>query len=159
MIEKIISGGQIGADIAALRAAKKCGIETGGWLPKFCTTKDGLRPEYLTDFSMLEHSSSGYKPRTFANVRDSDATMRFAHYFGSAGERCTLKAIEKYKKPVLDVFLVKYDRMWTSTITASEAANWLDKYSIKVLNVAGNADRSIEFFVEDFIMRVLNGSR
>jgi hypothetical protein len=33
MIGKVISGGQTGVDQAALRAAKACGIPTGGWAP------------------------------------------------------------------------------------------------------------------------------
>ena len=34
MLEKIISGGQTGADQAALDAAIKLGIPHGGWIPK-----------------------------------------------------------------------------------------------------------------------------
>ena len=34
MLEKIISGGQTGADQAAWRAAKAFGVPTGGWMPK-----------------------------------------------------------------------------------------------------------------------------
>ena len=32
MLERVISGGQTGADQAGLRAARACGIPTGGWL-------------------------------------------------------------------------------------------------------------------------------
>ncbi len=34
MIERILTGGQTGADQAALRAARAAGIATGGWAPK-----------------------------------------------------------------------------------------------------------------------------
>jgi Circularly permutated YpsA SLOG family len=34
MLERVISGGQTGADQAALRAARACGIPTGGWAPR-----------------------------------------------------------------------------------------------------------------------------
>ncbi|HJT77421.1 MAG TPA: putative molybdenum carrier protein, partial [Gemmataceae bacterium] len=34
MLERVISGGQTGADQAGLAAAKACGIPTGGWMPK-----------------------------------------------------------------------------------------------------------------------------
>jgi Circularly permutated YpsA SLOG family len=33
MLEKIISGGQTGADQAAWRVAKAYGVTTGGWMP------------------------------------------------------------------------------------------------------------------------------
>jgi Circularly permutated YpsA SLOG family len=34
MIERVIGGGQIGTDQAALREARACGIPTGGWAPR-----------------------------------------------------------------------------------------------------------------------------
>jgi hypothetical protein len=33
MLEKILSGGQTGADQAAWRAARSFGLPTGGWMP------------------------------------------------------------------------------------------------------------------------------
>jgi len=41
MIEKIISGGQTGADRAALDVALKFGIPHGGWIPKGRKTEKG----------------------------------------------------------------------------------------------------------------------
>jgi Circularly permutated YpsA SLOG family len=41
---KIISGGQTGADQAGWRAAKACGLETGGWMPKGWKTELGCSP-------------------------------------------------------------------------------------------------------------------
>jgi hypothetical protein len=34
MLERVISGGQTGADQGGLRAARACGIPTGGWAPR-----------------------------------------------------------------------------------------------------------------------------
>ena len=45
MIEKIISGGQTGADQAALDAAIKLGIPHGGWMPIGRMTEDGPLPD------------------------------------------------------------------------------------------------------------------
>ena len=45
MIEKIISGGQTGADRAALDVAIKLGIPHGGWIPKGRKTEDGTLPQ------------------------------------------------------------------------------------------------------------------
>jgi predicted Rossmann-fold nucleotide-binding protein len=45
MIEKIISGGQTGADRAALDVAIKLGIPYGGWIPKGRITEEGSLPE------------------------------------------------------------------------------------------------------------------
>ena len=46
MIDRVISGGQTGADQAGWRAAKASGIPTGGWMPKGFLTEDGPRPEF-----------------------------------------------------------------------------------------------------------------
>jgi len=45
MIEKIISGGQTGADRAALDVAIKACIPHGGWVPKGRITEEGALPE------------------------------------------------------------------------------------------------------------------
>ena len=45
MIKKIISGGQTGADRAALDVALKLDIPYGGWIPKGRITEEGPLPE------------------------------------------------------------------------------------------------------------------
>ena len=45
MIKKVISGGQTGADQAALDIAIKLDIPHGGWIPKGRLTEDGPLPE------------------------------------------------------------------------------------------------------------------
>jgi hypothetical protein len=48
MLKKIISGGQTGADQAALDVAIKLGISHGGWIPKGRITEKGTLPhKYL----------------------------------------------------------------------------------------------------------------
>ena len=76
MLDKIISGGQTGADQVALRAARAPGVPTGGWAPKGWLTEDGPAP-WLADFGLAECPEPGYSARTLANVRDSDVTLRF----------------------------------------------------------------------------------
>jgi hypothetical protein len=46
MITKIISGGQTGADRAALDAAIECGVPHGGWIPKGRRTENGQLPDH-----------------------------------------------------------------------------------------------------------------
>ena len=63
MIKKIISGGQTGADLAALDTAIKLRIPHGGWIPKDRITEEGPLPDkyqlvitlfYLQEFSYQE---------------------------------------------------------------------------------------------------------
>lgn len=151
MIEKIISGGQTGADIAGLRAAKRLGIPTGGWMPKNCMTLAGPKPDWAYEFNMDVHPG-GYKDRTWENVQDSDGTIRFAAVFESPGERCTMNAIKALGKPWLDVNVVHNG-------AGADIPSWLDHYNIRILNIAGNSERTwlgIEAWVEEFLVRVLS---
>lgn len=86
LLTKIISGGQTGADMGALKVAKELGLETGGTMPKSFIAHDGEHPEFATLYNIKEHASPKYPPRTACNVRDSDATVRFASNFDSPGE-------------------------------------------------------------------------
>ena len=69
LIAKVISGGQTGADRAALDWACENGVPHGGWCPKGRMAADGpLAPHY----QLCETDSAGYRQRTKLNVRDSD---------------------------------------------------------------------------------------
>lgn len=152
MLEKICSGGQTGADIAGLKAAKAVGLITGGWLPKGCRTLEGSRPEYLIEYNMQEHASSAYPPRTEANVEMADATIRFASNFKSAGEKCTLRAIKWFKKQYLDIDI-------NNPLSTDIVAEWIRDEKFKVLNIAGNSEETspgIGVFVENYLKEVFS---
>ena len=93
------SGFQTGVDQAAVFTAKEFGLRTGGCMPKGFITLEGDRPEFAQLYGAVEHKSRGYPPRTFDNVKNTDATVRIAQNFLTAGEKCTLRAIEQYNKP------------------------------------------------------------
>jgi len=76
MIQKIISGGQTGADRAALDFAIKRGIPHGGWIPKGRKTEDGTLPE---KYHLLEMPTGSYSKRTEKNILDSDGTLIVSH--------------------------------------------------------------------------------
>jgi hypothetical protein len=147
---KVISGGQTGADRAGLAAAKACGLQTGGWMPNGFKALDGSRAEFAELYGILETPSSAYPPRTALNVRNSDATIRFAKNFQTRGELLTLKLINQYRKPHLDVDVSK-------PIAAEVVRRWLEDRNVRVLNVAGNAEehcRGIEDFVFEYLKEV-----
>src|SRR4051812_38794183 len=56
----VISGGQTGADIGALRAAKALGIATGGYAPLGWRTETGERPSLGIDYGLVESDSADY---------------------------------------------------------------------------------------------------
>ena len=109
----VISGGQDGADIAGVRAAKKCGLVTGGCLPPNGMTKSGIMPLQTVELYNFHYFKSStqltpsqcYTLRTEQNVKNSDGTIRLAYNFDSLGEMATLKWIKKHKKPYLDRYI------------------------------------------------------
>ncbi len=139
-------------DQAALRAARAVGIATGGWAPRGWMTLDGPAP-WLADYGLVEHPRPGYPPRTEANVRDSDATLRVAANFLSPGEKLTIAMVDRHKKPHADIILVA-DRIhggYRVTGTVMDGARhecgwpfvliaWIRRY--RVINVAGNSERT-----------------
>lgn len=94
----IISGGQTGVDIAALRAAKSCGLQTGGWMPKGWLTEDGPRPEYAGLYNMAECPDVGYPARTRRNVQAADFTIWYGPE-GSRGWKATKAANGSVSRP------------------------------------------------------------
>lgn len=75
-IEKIISGGQTGADQGGLLAAKELGIKTGGYIVRAYMTENGPAP-WLAEYGLIELPDYNYPARTRKNVQESDATALF----------------------------------------------------------------------------------
>jgi len=129
MIQKIISGGQTGADRAGIDAAIESGVRYGGWLPKGRAAEDGPVPETYSDFH--EMSSGSYPERTRQNVLDSDGTVIFGYGRLTTGSALTLKLARQYGKPYMHIDLEKAED------PVPGIQNWIKKHEIKVLNVAG----------------------
>ena len=86
MIKKIFSGGQTGADIAALDAAIGWHIPHGGWIPKGRKTEDGrLQNKYQLD----EMPTESYPARIRKNILDSDGTLIISHGPLTGGSKYT----------------------------------------------------------------------
>jgi len=74
-IPKIVSGGQTGADRAALDWALEHNVPSAGWCPKGRKAEDGpIDPKY----PLKEMPSAAYLQRTEWNVRDSDVSVLFS---------------------------------------------------------------------------------
>lgn len=71
---EIISGGQTGADRAALDFAIHHGLPHSGWCPLGRLAEDGIIP---ARYALSETSLPDYRQRTEWNVRDSDFTLIF----------------------------------------------------------------------------------
>ncbi len=103
-IIRVVSGGQTGADRAALDAAIACGVPHGGWCPKGRLAEDGPIPE---QYNLQERDSKSYSERTKANVQDTDLTLIFSHGPLSGGSLLTQKFAEELGKPCVHIDLLK----------------------------------------------------
>lgn len=130
MIEKIVSGGQTGADRAALDFAIKQKIPYGGWAPKGRLAEDGPLP---AKYKVQEMPTDSYPARTEQNVIDSDGTLIISHGRLTGGSAFTWKIAIQHGKPHLHIDLAKRDIL----PAAMDLLNWVDNNGIRVLNVAG----------------------
>lgn len=133
-ISRIISGGQTGADRAALDAAIEAGIEHGGWAPRGRRAEDGIiAPQYR----LSETPDADYAQRTEWNVRDSDATLIVSRGRLKGGSELTQTFALRYAKPVLHVDISAQ----STTEAADTIGRWLDSLDLATLaatlNVAG----------------------
>jgi hypothetical protein len=130
MLEKIVSGGQTGADRAALDFAIKHKIPHGGWVPKGRLAEDGPLPK---KYKLQEMPTDRYQDRTEQNVIGADGTVIISHGKLTGGSAYTQKMVKYYGKPCLHVDLKKLDVL----PAAVELLTWIDERNVKVLNVAG----------------------
>ncbi len=93
MIKKIISGGQTGADQAALDVAIKLDIPHGGWITKGRLTEDGPLPD---KYNLQEMPTSSYPERTEKNILDSDGTLIISHGKLTGGSALTRELAVKH---------------------------------------------------------------
>jgi hypothetical protein len=135
MLDKIISGGQYGADLGGLKAAKLFHIKTGGMAPKGWRTCRGPNPT-LKDYNLVEHHDSTFACRTISNVINSDGTVIFASNTRSPGTVLTIKTCHSSGRPCL----VISNKLESSKKIPEKIADWVRVNNIRCLNVAGNRD-------------------
>lgn len=145
---RIVSGGQSGADRAALDWAIARNVTHGGWCPKGRRSEDGRIPlQYL----LSETPLANYLQRTEWNVRDSDATVIFTLTDAlDGGSKRTAEFAAKLRRPCLhfrpgvhEKFLIQF----------------LARHKVTSLNVAGKRESTAPGtyqFVMDTLDRVLS---
>jgi hypothetical protein len=131
MIKKIISGGRIGADQAALDVAIKMGIPHGGWIQKGRKTQRGILPE---KYQLKEMPVAGFKERIEQNIIDSDGTVIISHGNLTGGSDYGQEMAKKHKRPCLHIDLNETPL----PIAPSKLNTWIIENNIEVLNVTGS---------------------
>lgn len=131
MISKIVSGGQTGADRAALDIAIELGIPCGGWVPKGRLGEDGAIPDIYP--GMVEAPDAEPDTRTALNIKDSDATLILSHGELFGGSKFTASTAVQADKPWLHVNLARL----SVPEAVREVTRWLAATRPATLNVAG----------------------
>jgi Circularly permutated YpsA SLOG family len=130
-LERIISGGQTGADRAALDTAIEYGYEVGGWVPRDRAAEDGPIPDEYP--GLVETEASDPAERTKRNVRDADATLLVSHGPLLGGSRLTAEEARRLGRPVLHVDL----HALSADAATLHVRAWLLATNPRTLNVAG----------------------
>jgi hypothetical protein len=129
MISKIVSGGQTGADRAALDAALENNFPIGGYCPGNRMAEDGPIDKKYN----LAEIDGGYPQRTRMNVENSDGTLIFYQADLAGGTEQTLAFCIHAQKPykLIDIDLASEET------AAGIILEFIEKNSIGVVNVAG----------------------
>jgi hypothetical protein len=147
-LHKIVSGGQTGADRAALDWAISRGVAHGGWCPKGRRAEDGPIPD---GYALQETDSPNYLIRTEQNVIDSDGTVVFSiKPLLSGGSKKTADFARKHGKPLLHL----HPGIETP---GQQLAAFIRTNGIKVLNVAGSR-LSGEPRIAEFVLAALKAA-
>ena len=126
-LERIVSGGQTGADRAALDWAIAHGIEHGGWCPRGRRAEDG---RIARQYRLRETPSHAYAQRTRWNVRDSDGTLIISRSPElSGGSGYTARCAERLGRP--------WQHVHPGADSITLVVAFLEQRRIRTLNVAG----------------------
>jgi len=158
---KIISGGQTGVDRAALDAALRRGIESGGWCPTGRLDEFGRIPDR---YPIKELENGGFTERTLQNVKDSDGTVIIYPGKLSGGTEQTLHFCVEQPRPheLIDASKVSTEK------AAQLIADFVRENKIDILNVAGPratewpegydyASRALDIFLTGCSHRLVGG--
>lgn len=151
MIQKVVGGGQTGADRGGLDAAIRLGIPHGGYCPKGRRAEDGRIPErYLLE----ETLSFGYEHRTMMNVSESTGTVIFVLGKLTPGSSLTLWEADIFQKPSL---LVRF-KDFSFEFSVKFVQDWIRHHDITNINIAGTRESKapgIQKRVEEVMYKVL----
>lgn len=145
----IISGGQTGADRAALDAALALNVPCGGWCPRGRHAEDGR----IDDRYPVIELAANYAQSTERNVIGSDGTLVITLSKHDSACQQSVEFAAQHQRPHL---LIEADAL-TPTEAAAIVASFVRKHSIERLNVAAGrcADGQLPDYVRDVVERAI----
>lgn len=154
----IVSGGQTGADRAALDFAIENYLPHGGWCPRGRRAEDGAIDE---QYQLEETESANYLVRTQRNVEDSDATVVFTiARKATGGTGLTLRLASEAGRPLLHLTRDAHANPTTAAAVRADAERlnaFIAEHNVRRLNVAGPR-ASQEPLVAGYVWSVLSAA-
>jgi hypothetical protein len=172
VVDRVITGGQSGADLGAWNSARNAGRRAAGEMPSGFLTEDGPRPEYAVIYGATAGATDAYPERTRANVAASDAALIFDATpwpDRSPGTLCALAAADRERArrgsyPALVVACVARGKVVVPHVrapTREDVAARVAGHRPAALFVGGNREskapgmaRFVEYFLDD-VFRLL----
>jgi putative molybdenum carrier protein len=136
VIERVISGGQTGADRGGLDAAIELGVPHLAITPRGRRSEDGCVPDR---YQAEELESDDYLVRTRACVERADATVVFTRGGLTPGSMRTLEFAQAAGKPALHVDLRRVPLGQTPEAPIT-VRRFLQQCEARVVNVAGTRE-------------------
>lgn len=154
-VQRVVSGGQTGADRAALEAAEAVGLATGGWAAPHFWTSAGCDRTLATRFGLRAVSAGpsgdayrGYVARTKRNVETGDATLVF-RLRASPGTDATVRYVatghwrprptaSPRQRPFRPHLVLDAAAMRDAEQAAARVRAFCAQHRVAVLNVAGH---------------------
>ncbi|HMO86661.1 MAG TPA: putative molybdenum carrier protein [Lacipirellulaceae bacterium] len=148
----IVSGGQTGADRAALDFALRAGLPHDGWCPRGRLAEDG---PLAGCYALRETPSPQYAERTAWNVRDSDATVVLTTRRElTGGTALTAETARSMQRPLLHLCAADCGPLEA----AVRLRQFLAEHRVGRLNVAGpraSQDPAVYAFVDAVLTAAL----
>ena len=135
-LQEVWSGGQNGANIAGLRAAKAVGLKTGGWMPKGYRTKGGDHPEYAGMYGVRQIDLKHYPHAIEHNVRETNGTLIVGDRPDLKGCALTESFCRRLDKPLLTLTMEQVGAPGSEELVR----DWIARNGIQRLNVSGSWD-------------------
>jgi len=156
MLTRTITGGDVGVDIAALRAAKAVGLETGGWMARGWRTDAGTKPEYAEQYGVQQLDTPDRDARHIRNIRESNAVLLLARSVLSSDMKSALAAIRKPgdTRPYRIVEWGEYDIVRVLDTHRDAVVRFLLEPGRMIVSVVGGRDQFVEAPVQAWLEQV-----
>jgi hypothetical protein len=138
-LERVITGGQTGAEQGAWRAADVFGIPTGGWMPAgFATETPGgtnwePRPDLARRHGARALPSRDFAGRLAANARDSDGSLWIGKP-DALDAGMLHAACARFRRPCASAHIDE------GPVSPSHVVAWIRGNQIRTLSVAGSPE-------------------